>query len=220
MKPWRRIIGKHMLKVSSVFFPLLLYSFITSCAPLSTKYEQYIGRAIFDIPNTYKPDEVVDGIYNAIAWRSSNLQKFQKLFPDELPDKPGVPKMGSKEVGLGVYSIQFATVDCGENVWVSMTGQENELRSPYGTTDAGIYKVCIYPYKDGYRVYIFGIYTYSESTSIGGIIASGIKKVVMSGLCQGDSVYNCWFEQIVDRVKKKFSDAQLVKLDLPQPKSN
>lgn len=85
---------KDIVKV--LFLPSLLLSpiFITSCGThLSIKNEQYIGRAIFDIPNTYKPNEVVDGVYNAIAWRSPNLQKFQNPFPDELPDKPPAPKL-------------------------------------------------------------------------------------------------------------------------------
>lgn len=113
--------------------------------------------------------------------------------------------------------MQLTTVDCGENALVSMNGQEKDIRSPYGATDSGGYRVCIYPYKDGYRVYIFGIYTYSESNPIGGLITKGIKKVVVGALCEGDSTYNCLFKQIVNKVKEKFPSAELVKLDLPQP---
>jgi hypothetical protein len=190
---------------------------ITGCASTANKgLEQYIGRAIFEIPNSHSSGEVVDGIYNAIAWRSSNLQKFEKFMPEELPDTPPKPKLVTKQAGIGAFSFTFMNVDCGNDVWVSMNGQEDALKTSLGTSEQGGYRVCIYPYKDGYKAYIYGIYTYSESNSIGGLIVSGIRKVVNSSTCDGEKTYNCWFKQIVSKIEEKFPDAKVVRVDMPQ----
>ncbi len=202
-----------------LFFILLIISSVSflNCAATSNKgMEQYVGRAIIDVPQHYKPEEVVDNIYDSIAWRSSDLQKFETFLPEELPDKPAKPIIAYKEFGFGPYSFTFTTVKCGNKVWVSMNGQENELKSPYGTKESGGYRVCIYPYKNGYKVYVFGLYTYSEQNPFGGLIAKGIEKVVNKSLCNDDKTFNCWFKQIVDKIKNKFPDAKIARIDLPQ----
>lgn len=208
MKFWRSLF---------LLIPMFSVSILISgCASTAKKgYEQYVGRAIFDIPNSYKSNEVVDKVYDAVAKRATNMQQTKLLFPEQLPDTPEKPVIENKELGFGPYSFNLISIKCG-NAWVSISGQEPDLKSSYGTTDTKGYKACIYPYKDGYRAYVFGLYTYSENDSLTGLIARGIKKAVTSAVCKDDKYFNCLFDQIISKLKENVPDGKMVSLEYPQ----
>ncbi len=201
----------------SILFLIFLIPLLSGCINTATKtHEQYLGRLVLDIPNSYEQKEVVNNVYDALSIRASQLQKYENFFPEEFPEKPARPKMQNKEMGIGMYSMNFINVKCGDNAWISISGQERGLKSAYGTKDLGSYRVCIYPYKKGYRVYVIGIYTYSEQNSILGSIAGAIKKGVTKATCDTDKVYNCWFNQVVKEIENKFTNAKVVRIDMPQ----
>ena len=185
------------------------------CASVATKQETYVAKEVIDVPSKYNLQQVVKKTEETIGVRATNIQKFVGFMPEDLPDKPAHPKFSMKDIGFGLGSITFATISCGDKAVATISGQEPELKNPYGTAEISGYKACIYPYKNGYRIYIFGTYIKQDSNGLGGfftrIIETGVSKIA----CNNMPIFNCWWKQIVEKSKQEFADGKIIEVEYP-----
>ena len=193
--------------------------FVSSCYFADTdKTEKYDARLILDVPNQYSKKEIIDAVINSIKNECDSTSKDKRLFPENLLETPQKPVM----VNLG-YGYTFAT--CG-NAWIEITGNNCSVGGSLGKSVLGIYRVCIYPYKYGYRLYIYADYEKSSDV-IGNLIQNFTanekdKKGQSFNLgkeynyvCQ-DEFFNCWFDIILVRLKEKFPKSKIISINYPQ----
>jgi uncharacterized protein YceK len=195
---------------------ILSLSVISGCATVAKKQETVFGKEVIDVPAKYSLREVVEKTEESIGTRATNIQKFIGFMPDKLPEKPSHPIFQMKDLGFGIASMTFASISCGKDAVATISGQEPGLSNPYGTTEVSGYKACIYPYKNGYRVYIIGTYMRNDSNGIGGFLTHLIEKGVNKAICKGMSTFDCWWNQIVEKSKEEFKGAKFIEIEYPE----
>ncbi|RUM57188.1 MAG: hypothetical protein DSY60_05295 [Persephonella sp.] len=205
-----------------LFFIIFIPSILSSCWFLEAtteKNETYVARLILDIPKDYTKKDVIDGVVGSIANRCDSISKDKRFFPETLPEKPEKPIM----VNVG-FGYTFPT--CG-NAWVEIGGEDTGIHNFLGVDGSGQYRACIYPYKDGYRVYVYANYEIS-SDAVGSLLrdfTSKVKDKIDSGMnkafggltyvCQ-DELFNCWFDIVLVNLKEKFPKSKIISIDYPQ----
>lgn len=200
----RRVLGLALLSIALV-----------GCASTARKQETSFGKEIIDVPKSYSLKEVVKKVEETIGARATNIQKFVGFMPEELPKKPSHPIFATKDIGIGIASMTFASISCGKDAVAIISGQEPGLKNAYGTTELSGYKACIYPYQNGYRVYIIGTYIKQDSSGIGGLLTHLVESGVNKAICHGMSTFDCWWDQIVKKSKEEFKDAKFIEIDYP-----
>jgi len=170
-----------------------------------------MGKAVYDININTPSKEVIDKVYHALSYRSDSLGKVVAFMPSKLPDHPGIPDVGIKNMGYGFTS---PSITC-DGAYAILTGfDKGASSSEFGMADYASYTCCIYPYRDAYRVYLMGKFVSYSSGGIYGIYAATVKKTVASA-GNYDNIYAQWFDGILGRMKENFPSAKQIELSMP-----
>ena len=212
-----------------IFLFIVFILFLSSCQSLKNimenKNKKYTARLIIDLSDKYEKDKVVRGIEYSLSYRC-DIIKNKKGFPKKLLEQVEKTIVTNRIVD----NIGNAIAVC-KNAWIEMY-RENVLDMLlFGTNEKGAYKVCIYPYKFGYRVYIYANFKLKRNI-IGNILSednplnrnnektSLIKKISKSSkglfyICE-DRTFNCWFDMIFMRLEEVFPDLKIISAIYPQ----
>ena len=153
----------------------------TGCATTSMmdkKVSSKKARIIFNVSSEIDIEKVKTGLYDAVSLRVSDLNENENLLPEELPQKPLSPKQSKMfsqlaAMGAGNPSFEMMQLDMS-NAYYSVSGQAS-MASGFNTK-AEYYKAAVYPYQDGYKVYLYLFY--QEGTD--GIMGALTKKIADS----------------------------------------
>jgi len=194
-----------LLKLSLV---LAIGLFFVGCAvtSLDRKVSTKKARIIFFVPKTVSPETVQKKLYEAISFRVSNIKENENFFPEQLPDKPNHPKelqMFSKLSALsyGNPNIEMMKTDTS-NAFYTVQG-EGSTGSPF-YKNLEFYKGAIYPYKDGYKVYLYMFY--KEGTD--GLMGA-ITKKVSDTILGRDDMRLLYVAQIRDEFLENLPEAKI-----------
>jgi len=191
-------------------------AFLFSCGAPHSGSETYMGEFVIDVPGNYTLEQVVNKLEEALSRRATDIHKMVGFMPEELPQKPGHPIVKMKEFSLGIAGFTLPQVYCGDKAVATISATEPELSNAYGSANYGGYKVCVYPYKGGYRIYTIATYMYTSSNAIGNMLTKAIENTVVPAICKGLSKFDCWFKQIIEAEKAQFPNAKVIKVKAPE----
>ena len=139
------------------------------------------ARIIFEIDSSVELDKVTKGLYDAVSYRVSNLKENENLLPENLPAKPASPNH-SQMFGRGMVSmfngnpqIEMMQLDTS-NAYYTVSGAGG-MTSGFNAK-AEYYKGAVYPYKGGYKVYLYLFYQEGTDGIIGTLIDATVKAIV------------------------------------------
>ncbi len=199
---------KSIVKISLFFF--IVSSFI-GCAQVSMdkKVKNKEARVIFFIDKSADEEELKKSLYDAISYRVSNLTENEGLLPEELPKKPGHPKINEQFKKLMAFTggngasagMRYRSLDVS-NAFYSVSG-EGKMTSDFNNK-AEYYKAAIYPYIDGYKVYIYLFYTEGTDGLIGSLTNAAVKSIV------GNESALLFMAQVRDKFLEKEKNAKVL----------
>ena len=196
-------------RVLSLMISIFTISLFTGCASsmLDKRVSTKKARVIFFVPAKYSPEQVQKALYEAISFRADNLKEQENFFPEKLPDQPDSPKQTS------LFGGRFAVLAQGDPNFEAMNlNTSNAFYTVTGTGKASspvfanyaVFKGAIYPYKDGYKVYIYLFYK-EGSDGIMGALVQGISSSIVG---QKDTRL-LYMAQVRDEFLKKIPDAKI-----------
>ena len=167
-------------------FMLSLIIFFSGCSELNITTSQVKNkesRIIFFVNKSVSKEKLKKSLKDAIAYRVDNVIENEGLIPEKLPSKPSKPKINEQFKRLMAFTgsngmnaaMMYRSLDTS-NAWYSVGGKGG-MTSEY-TNQAEYYKAAIYPYKDGYKVYIYQFYTGGSSGIIGNLTHAAVKAIV------------------------------------------
>ena len=166
------------------------------------------ARIIFLVPNTYEPQQVQEALYEAISFRADNLHENENFFPETLPEKPGSPKtaslLGGKFSALAQGNPKFEAMSIDtSNAFYTVIGDAEAVSPVSG--NVAIFQGAIYPYKEGYKVYLYLFYQEGSE----GLIGSIVDKISKSMVGEKD-IRLVYIAQARDEFLTKIPDAKIV----------
>ena len=195
-----------MRRILLLIFPLIVLIF-TGCLAVTNQVSTKKARVIYDVPNTVDADKVKEALKKAIGLRVEDIKDIENFFPEELPDKPAHPVNKNvfgalSTIAAGNPQIEAMQLDTS-NAWVTVQGTET-MGTPFNRRFI-VYKGAIYPYKKGYRVYIYEFY--QEGTD--GIMGHITKEMAqaMTGNIEASLLL---ISQISNRFKEEVPSAKLI----------
>jgi len=192
--------------MSKRLFSLFIFMiFISGCAFTNNQVSTRKARVVYYVPKTVDNEKVKDALLKAISLRTQNVKDLEEFMPERLPEKPGHP-IGNNVLGnlddivLGNPKIEAAKLDVS-NAWYKVEGTE-EIGTPLDQKYV-IYKGAIYPYKKGYKVYIYEFY--QEGTA--GIVGHITKAIEHSIIKEKTPLF--FMTQISKKFKEEVPEAKL-----------
>jgi len=141
------------------------------------------ARIIFEVPKNIKPEQVVSALRGSFNHRCTDIKEQENLMPEELSDKPEHPTKGKALFGGGMMGAltsgnpSFAMMRINtSNAYYSITGK-SESDSLINSIES-YFKGAIYPYKNGYKVYIYQFYKEGTKGLIGHLSKAMTEKMV------------------------------------------
>jgi len=190
-------------KLLAFFFSVLL---ITGCAFTSNEVKSQKARAIYYVPKDVNPEKVKEALKDAISGRVSNIKEVCNIMPEELPEKPQMPKTSNLFGGMAAMaagSPQFEAMRLDlSNAFCAFEGSES-----YGTMfnkNTVFYKAAIYPYKDGYKVYIYEFFQEGADGIMGHLVKATVEKITGS-----ESPY-LFMAQVMEKFERELPNAKLI----------
>ncbi len=173
------------LIVQIVVFITMAIGFVgCSTSMLDTQVRNKQARIIIEVPSNVDEETLKHALKEAIALRVSSLKENENLFPEELPQKPPKPEINKQfkklaaVMGRGMNAaMQYRSRDLS-NAWYSIGGSGG-MTSEY-LNRAEYYKAGIYPYKDGYKIYIYQFYTEGTDGILGNLTSAAVDAIVGS----------------------------------------
>ncbi|WP_456488304.1 hypothetical protein [Caminibacter pacificus] len=181
-------------------------AFFAGCTFTSNEVKSEKARAIYYVPKNVKPEQVRDALKAAISGRVSNIKEVCNFFPEELPEKPDHPKTsnafgGMMSIASGNPTLEAFRLDTS-NAYCSFQGSET-----YGTMfnkNSVAYKAAIYPYKDGYKVYIYEFYQEGADGIMGHLVKASVAKIM------GSESPALFMAQVMDKFERELPQAKLI----------
>ena len=213
------------MKYFILFFPIVF--FLTSCHSLKEtlkgQYKNYRAKLILDIPKEYKKDYVAVEVEKNFRTKcGGDVIKKENKFPERLPKTTENPIW----INTGMNNM----IALCHNSWIEISCDESLNMSLFGIYRSGIYKACIYPYNNGYKVFVFAKYEL-KSNVIGNILLfdnpikrkreeetiAYFKKALgkYAYICD-DRIFNCWFDIVLLNLKKSFPQSKILYIRYPQ----
>lgn len=203
-----------MIRLFDFFKYLMLSTVIiltfTGCASsmLDQRVSTKKARVIFLVPKKYTPQQVQKALYEAISFRADDIQEQENFFPETLPEKPDSPKQGS------IFGGRFAALAQGDpnfeamnlntsNAFYTVTGKA-KAASPVFANYA-VFKGAIYPFKDGYKVYIYLFYKEGSDGIMGGLVQG-----IASSIVGQKDTRLLYIAQVRDEFLQHIKDAKII----------
>lgn len=149
-----------------------------------------------DIPTTTSYQEVVKAIEAAIKSRGVDVNKNIGLLPNPLPVIGGQPISETKSINIMGNTFSYPVTTC-PNSYGMITGGQTSGRAGFAA-DGESYIACIYPYTEGAKVYLIGVYSKSSNDGIDGWLADKIRKAVRG---EDDQAYAKMFKDMLAKIK-------------------
>ena len=203
--------------ILTLFMGLLIF---TGCVDLTNQVSTKKARIVYSVPKNITSEKVEDALRKAIALRTSDIKEVENFMPEELPDKPAHPINknifgGIATIAAGNPQLEAMQLDTS-NAWYTVQGTET-LGMAFNKRFI-VYKGAIYPYKKGYKVYIYEFY--SEGTD--GLIGH-LTKSMAQAMTGGIEASLLLISQISNKFKEKIPSAKLINvypLELKKVKLN
>jgi hypothetical protein len=197
------------MRLLKIFLTIVVLLGITGCVFTSNEVTTQKARAIYFIPKKVTVEEVKKALKAAIAGRVDNIKEICDFMPEKLPEKPAHPVnkniFGSLSViGAGNPSMEAAQLDT-TNAYCTLQGSET-YGGPFDEKSV-IYKAAIYPYKKGYKVYIYEFFQESSNGIMGHLVKASIDKLMSS-----DSPA-LFMAQVMDKFQRELPQAKLLNVD-------
>jgi len=156
---------------------------LSGCAGASlmdTKVSSKKARIIFEVPSTEDIDKVTKALYDAVSYRVSDLKENENLLPETLPSKAGFPQQSQMMRRLasmagGNPQFQMMQLDTS-NAYYTVSGA-GAMASGFNAK-AEYYKAAIYPYKNGYKVYLYLFYQEGTDGIMGSLTKMAVDSIV------------------------------------------
>ena len=194
---------------------------LSGCAGASimdTKVSSKKARIIFEVPNTVPIEKVTKGLYDAVSYRVSDLQENENLLPEELPAKAESPKQSQMFRGMasmagGNPKFQMMQLDTS-NAYFTVSGA-GTMASGFNAK-AEYYKAAVYPYKNGYKVYIYLFYQEGTDGIMGALTKMAVDSIVgqEGALLFVAQVRDKFMKEVPEAVIKNQSPRKLEKIVL------
>jgi len=203
-----------MVKSKTIFYGIMLslIVFFSGCSGLNLTTSQVKNkesRIIFFVKKSVSREKLKESLKDAIAYRVDDLIVNEGLMPENLPLKPSRPKINEQFKKLMSFagsngisaSMRYRSLDTS-NAWYSVGGKGG-MTSEY-TNQAEYYKAAIYPYQNGYKVYIYQFYTESSDGLIGNLTNATVKAIV------GSKSALLYMAQVRNRFLKDIPSAKII----------
>jgi len=207
-------------RFSKFSFAIGVSLLLVSCSGMQSKEETYIGKEVFDLPSNYTLKEIVVKSQKVVGENADEVKKVVGLMPEKLPSSPGEPtiKVIPTTAGNtgGEENSEYTSpvvINCSDAAAI-VTAVQYPSDFDFVETTGVLYKVCIYPYSKGYRVYVVGAYTRYIPNKIGQML-TGVVKKFKGTECENMTDLNCSWYKLVQRTKKEFKDAKILELKYP-----
>jgi len=194
------------MKFFKIISFITLLFFISGCAFTSNEVKTEKARAIYFVPKDVKPEMVKNALKEAISGRVSNIKEVCNFFPEELPDKPAKPTTSNMFGNLMTIAAGNPRLEAMRlnttNAYCSYEGSES-----YGTMfnkKSVAFKAAIYPYKDGYKVYIYEFFQEGADGIMGHLIKTSVDKIV------GSESPLLFMAQVMDKFERELPQAKLI----------
>jgi hypothetical protein len=181
----------------------LVVGAVLSCSGFQSKEETYIGKEVLELPKGYSLSQIVQKSQEVVSESADEVKKVVGVVPDKLPPEPGEPKV----------SVSPVKVECPDAA-ATVSAVKYPSDFDFVETTGVNYKVCIYPYTEGYRVYLIGAYTRYIPNKVGQAISS-VGKIFSGGDCDNMTDLDCSWQKVVDKTKETFPDAKIVEIKYP-----
>jgi hypothetical protein len=138
------------------------------------------ARVIFEVPNTVEAEQVVQALQGAFNHRCRDIKEQENLMPEELADKPEHPTRGKSLGGMvgvlaaGNPALEMMKVNTS-NAYYSITGT-SKSESVANSVESH-FKGAIYPYKNGFKVYVYQFYKEQTKGLMGHLTKSMSEKM-------------------------------------------
>ncbi len=196
-------------------FMLSLIVFFSGCSGLSITTPQVKNkesRIIFFVDKSVSEEKLKESLKDAIAYRVDSVVENEGLMPEELPSKPSKPTINEQFKRLMAFAgsngmsaaMRYKSLDTS-NAWYSVGGKGG-MTSEY-TNKAEYYKAAVYPYKDGYKVYIYQFYTEGSSGIMGNLTNAAVKAIV------GNDSALIYMAQVRDKFLKNLPNTKILQQD-------
>ena len=194
-----------MKKLFGVILSILGFFIITGCAFTNNQVSTKKARVIYFVPKKVDSEKVKEALLNAITLRTKDVKDVENFMPEKLPDTPGHPVRKNifgtlNVIASGNPKLEATQLDT-TNAWYSVEGTE-EMGTPFNKQYV-VYKGAIYPYKDGYKVYIYEFYQEGVDGIMGHITKAIAEKI------SGEKAPLLFIAQISNRFKEKIPEAKL-----------
>lgn len=195
--------------VISLVLAMVVGFILNGCAAstaMSNKNTTKKSRIIFDVSDKYDVEKIKSALTNAVSERVPNLRENENFFPDSLPEKPSKPVYKNMFGGLGAMAKgnpQFEMMSLNtSNAYYTISGN--------GGMDSGfnrkieVYKGAIYPYKKGYRIYLYLFYEEGTDGLMGTLTKTMVDSIV------GEDGALLYMAQVRDAFLKEIPDATII----------
>ena len=188
-----------------LIFMMLLGIFMLGCASLNNQVSTRKARVIYFVPKTVNSEKVKDALLNAITLRTEDVKDVENFMPEKLPEQPAHPIRKNifgalNTIAAGNPELEATQLDT-TNAWYSVEGTE-KMGTPFDRQYV-VYKGAIYPYKDGYKVYIYEFY----QEGVDGLMGHLTKAVAEA--VSGHKAPLLFIAQISNKFKEEIPEAKL-----------
>ncbi|MBL1244680.1 MAG: hypothetical protein COA39_009890 [Sulfurimonas sp.] len=195
---------KNLLLITTVTV-LINLSGCAGASIMDTKVSTKKARVIFEVSKDAEIDKVTKALYEAVSYRVSDLNENEGLLPEELPLKAKAPKQSQAFGRLAALagnspSFQMMQLDTS-NAYYTVSGK-GSMASEF-STKAEYYKAAIYPYKDGYKIYMYLFYQEGTDGIMGALTDMAVKSIVGK---EGALLYAA---QVRDKFKELLPEATI-----------
>ena len=181
---------------------------LSGCAStmLSNQESSKQARIIFEVTKSIDIEEVKNALQGAIAHRVTDIKEQENLPPEELPQKAGHPIQGKSFGGmmgaLTAGNPSFAMMKINtSNAYYTITGKSES--GTLVTSVVSYFKGAIYPYKNGYKIYVYQFYKEGSKGLLGHLSKAMAEKMV------GQDTQLIYIAQVRDKLLELLPQAEI-----------
>jgi hypothetical protein len=200
-----------MSKLFSLIVALFVVLEFGGCASsmLTNQETSKQARIIFNVPKNLEPEKVVQALRGAFNHRCSDIKEYENLMPEELPEKPEHPTRNQSlfkgglinSLTAGNPSFEMMKVNTS-NAYYTITGKSQT--KDIANSIESHFKGAIYPYTNGYKVYIYQFYKEGAKGLLGHISKAMAEKMV------GQDTQLLYIAQVRDKFLELLPQAKIL----------
>ena len=202
-----------MIKAYSKYLLVLLVFLLSGCVSSvgTSKVSSKKSRIIFEVPASVNSEKVSESLFEAVNLRVNDLQTNENFLPEQLPAQPEGPKSSGSAIssqlqGLaamagGSPALEMMNLNT-TNAYYTVSGQGGSSSS--FNKQEEYYKAAVYPYKDGYKIYLYLFYKEGTNGIVGALAKSALASVVGN---EGSLLY---MAQVRDKFIKFIPEAKII----------